>query len=109
MTLAAEALLEGEAGAPSTKQGRLGAAVLPRALCPIQRDRVVTVDIPEIGSAQDASKAAAAVLAACAAGEISTNDAANLIGLLGTYVRLLETGDIEQRLQALEAASGGSS
>jgi hypothetical protein len=116
VTLVAEALLEGEAEAlirkliDKAKEGDIGALrfCLDR-LCPIQRDRLVTVDIPEIGSVQDAGKAAAAILAACAAGEISTSDAANLISLVGSYVRLLEVGEIEQRLQVLEAASRGAS
>jgi hypothetical protein len=113
VTLAAEALLEGEAEAltrkliDKAKEGDIGALrfCLER-ICPIRRDRLVTIDIPEIGSVQDASRAAAAILGACAAGEISTNDAANLIGLIGDYVRLIEVGEIEQRLRALEAAGG---
>jgi hypothetical protein len=64
--------------------------------------------MPEIGSAQDASKAAAAVLAACAAGEISTAEAADLMGLVTSCVRLLEISEIEARLRVLETAAGGT-
>jgi hypothetical protein len=78
-------------------------------ICPIQRDRLVTVGIPGIGSVQDASKAAAAILSACAAGEISTNNAANVIGLIERCVRLLEAEELEARLRALEVAAGISS
>jgi hypothetical protein len=115
-TLAAEALLEGEAETLTrkligkAKEGDISALrfCLDR-ICPIRRDRLVTVEMPEIRSAEDASKAAAAVLAACAAGEISTAEAADLMDLVATYVRLLEIGEIEARLRVLEAAAGVSS
>jgi Family of unknown function (DUF5681) len=115
-TLAAEVLLEGEAETlvrkliDKAKGGDISALrfCLER-ICPARRDRLVTVVMPEIGSVQDASKAAAAVLAACAAGEISTGEAADLMGLVASYVRLLEIGDIEARLRAVETASGVSS
>jgi hypothetical protein len=112
-TLAAEALFDGEAEAlarkliEKAKAGDSGALrfCLER-ICPPRRDRIVTVEMPEIGSIQDAGKAAAAVLAACAAGEISTAEAADLMGLMTSCVRLLESCDIEARLRALETATG---
>jgi hypothetical protein len=114
-TLAAEALLEGEAEAltrkliDKAKEGDISALrfCLER-ICPPRRDRLVTVEMPEIGSVQEASKAAAAVLAACAAGEISTSEAADLMGLVASYVRLLESCEIEARLRAVEVAAGVS-
>jgi Family of unknown function (DUF5681) len=112
-TIAAEALLEGEAEAltrkliDKAKEGDISALRLSfDRIYPARRDRVVTVDLPEIASAQDAGKAAAAVLAACAAGEISIAEARDLVGLIESYVHLLESSEIEARLQALEAASG---
>jgi hypothetical protein len=70
---------------------------------------LVTVEIPEIGSIEDASKAAPAVLAACAGGEISTDEAADLMGLIASCVRLLESSEIEARLRALETGAGVAS
>jgi hypothetical protein len=115
-TLAAEAVLEGEAEIlarkliDKAKEGDISALrfALER-ICPPQRERLVTVEIPEIKSAQDASKAAAAVVAACAAGDISTGEAADFMGLVASYVRLLEVGEIEARLKAVEDATGISS
>jgi Family of unknown function (DUF5681) len=114
-TLASEALLDGEAETltrkliDKAKDGDIGALrfCLER-ICPPRRDRLVTVEMPEIASAQEASKAAAAVLAACAAGEISTGEAADLMGLVTSYVRLLEAGELESRLRVVEAAAGVS-
>jgi hypothetical protein len=115
-TLAAEALLEGEAEAltrkliEKAKEGDINALRLCLdRIYPPRRDRLVSLEMPEIGSALDASKAAAALLAACAAGEISAREAAGLMDLVARYVGLLEIGEIETRLQALENASGVSS
>jgi Family of unknown function (DUF5681) len=115
-TTAVEALLEGEAETLTRRlidKANEGDSGLLRfcvdRICPPRRDRVVTVEIPEIASTQDAGKAAAAVLAACAAGEISIADARDLVGLIESYVRLLESSEIEARLRALEAAAGASS
>jgi hypothetical protein len=115
-TVAAEALLEGEAETltrkliDKAKEGDIGALrfCLER-ICPPRRDRIVTVEMPEIESVQDAGKAAATVLAACAAGEISTEEAADLMGLVASYVRMLESSEIEARLRAVETAAGVSS
>jgi hypothetical protein len=114
-TLAAEALLEGEAEAltrklvDKAKEGNISALrfCLDR-ICPPRRDRVVTIEMPEIGSLQDAGKAATTIFAACAAGEISTGEAADLLALLTTLLRLLEGGEFEARLEAVEDAAGVS-
>ena len=114
-TLAAEALLEGEAEAltrklvDKAKEGDISALrfCLDR-ICPPRRDRVVTIEMPEIGSLEDAGKAASTIFAACAAGEISTGEAADLLALLTTVLRLLEGGEIEARLKAVEDAAGVS-
>jgi hypothetical protein len=115
-TIAIEALLEGEAETLTRKlidKAREGDLATLRfcldRIYPARRDRVVTVEMPEIASAQDASKAAAAVLTACAAGEISIADARDLVGLIEMYVRLLESSEIDARLGVLEAAAGVSS
>jgi Family of unknown function (DUF5681) len=112
-TIAAEALLEGEAETltrkliDKAKEGDISALrfCLER-ICPPRRDRLVAVDMPEIASVQDAGEAATAVLAACAAGEISTGEAADFMGLVASYIRLLESTQMEARLRAVEAAAG---
>jgi hypothetical protein len=115
-TVAAEALLEGEAETLTrklidiAKEGDVSALRFwLERIFPARRDRVVTVDMPEIASVQDAGRAAAAVLAACAAGEISIAEASELVRLIESYVRLLEISEIEARVRALEAVAGVSS
>lgn len=54
-------------------------------------------------SAHDASVAAGAVLQALSAGELSTTEAAGLMGLMETYRRTLELTELEKRIVALEA------
>jgi uncharacterized protein YjaG (DUF416 family) len=70
---------------------------------PARRDRLVTFEMPKIESAKDACAASAAILTACANGELSPNEAVELMGLVATHVRLLEETEWEARLAALEA------
>jgi hypothetical protein len=115
-TIAAEALLDGEAetlmrkAVEKAKEGDMGALrfCLER-VCPPRRDRVVNFEMPEIESVQDATKAASAVLAACAAGQISPGEAAEIMNLVSSFVRMLETSAFDERLAALESAVGGAS
>jgi hypothetical protein len=66
---------------------------------PARRERLVTLVLPKIESAKDACAASAAILAACANGELSPGEAAELMA----HIRVLETNDLEARLAALEA------
>jgi hypothetical protein len=65
--------------------------------------RTVEFELPKIETAADAATASSAVLIACSRGEISPNEAGQILALLASHVRMLETNDIEQRLAALEA------
>lgn len=58
--------------------------------------------LPIMESAQDAAKAAAAVLEAVAAGEITPTEGAHMMGLVDAYRRALETTELEARMAALE-------
>jgi hypothetical protein len=115
-TLAIEALLEGEMESltrtliEKAKQGDMGALRLciDRVL-PARRDRTVSFDLPEIESSGDAVKAAAAVMRACAAGELSPHEALTIMELVDKWVRALELCEIDKRLTTLEKAAGGES
>lgn len=62
-----------------------------------------TFDLPpKIETAADAAKASSAVLTECAAGNLSTSEAAAIMGLISSHVRVLEISEIEGRLEALE-------
>jgi hypothetical protein len=114
-TVLAEQLLDGEAGALLRKvidkalEGDTAALrlCLDRVLPP-RRDRLVTFALPKIETAKDACAAAAAILAACANGELSPREAVELVGLVGAYVQMLETSQLEAGLAALEAGKAPS-
>ncbi len=72
-------------------------------LVPPCRDRPVHFTLPTLNSADDASKAMAAITAAVACGELTPIEAAELSSLVEVFVRAIEARDFETRLQALEA------
>jgi len=109
-TLAAEALLDGEAEVLTRKAIELALAgdspalrlCLDRILPP-RRERPVRFALPLLEGAGDAVAAMAAITAAVAAGEISPGEATELSRLVQGYVVALEARDFDQRLRAIEA------
>lgn len=109
-TLAAEALLEGEAESLTRKAIDLALAsddIAALRLClervlPARRGRLVQFDLPPLRAASDAPRAMAAITNAVAAGEITISEAGDLAKLVETYVKALETAELEARLTALE-------
>lgn len=113
MTLAAEALLNGEAQQLTRKAVALALKgnVACLRLClerlvPPRRDRLVRFTISTMNSAGDACKAMAAIATAVAAGELTPNEAAGISNVVAAYVRAVEATDIERRLRLLEEAQG---
>jgi uncharacterized protein DUF5681 len=108
-TRAVEELLDGEAEALTRKaidkalEGDMAALrmCLDRLLPP-RRDRLVNFELPTIESAGDALKASSAILAACAAGQLSLCEAVEFQSLVSTHVRMHESNDFEARIAALE-------
>src|SRR5262249_36623795 len=78
-------------------------------MLPPRRDRLVTFALPEIKTAADACAASAAILAACANGELTPHEAVELAGIVAAHVRLLESTELEARLADLEARCESSS
>jgi len=111
VSLLVEQLIENEAEAltraalmlAKAGDGALLKALLDR-LAPPRRERPVQVDLPPLQSPQDAPNIAAALLGLAASGELTPSEAQGLAGLLESYRRQSELADLEQRLQALEAA-----
>jgi Family of unknown function (DUF5681) len=108
-TMAVEQLLDGEAEALTRKlvEKALEGDVAALRLCfdrllPPRRDRPVVFELPKIESAKDALAASSAILAACAAGKLSPSEAAELMGLVATHVRMFEAIETEAGLTALE-------
>ena len=108
-TLAAEALLEGQAEAITQKvvdmalEGDLTAArmCLDRIL-PVRRERRVRFDLPPINSAEDVANAMRAIAAALAFGELSPSEAAEVGSFVGWHAKAIEVFELEQRIKLLE-------
>jgi hypothetical protein len=108
-TMAIEELLDGEAEGLTRKaigkalEGDMAALRLCLdRLLPPRRERPITFDLPKIESAKDAQAASSAILAACAAGDLSPGEATAVMDLVSTYIRTLEATELEARLSALE-------
>jgi len=109
--MAVEALLDNEATALTRKaiERALEGDLVALRLClerilPARRDRPVAFALPTVGTAADALAASSAILQACAEGALSPMEAREIMDLLSTHVRTLETTEIEARLCALEKA-----
>jgi uncharacterized protein DUF5681 len=108
-TLAAEALLEGEAEGITRKlidkalEGDMTALrmCLDRLVAP-RRERCISFELPKIETAADAANASAALIAECAAGNVSSSEATEIMALISSHVRVLEVMELEARVIALE-------
>jgi Family of unknown function (DUF5681) len=108
-TLAAEALLDGEAEDLTRKAIELAKAgdMAALRLCldrivPARRDRHVVFELPPVACAADAVKASAALVAAVAVGDLTPAEAGELGKLIEAYVKALEATDFAARLENLE-------
>jgi len=108
-TMAAEALLDGEAEKltrTAIDKALEGDSVALRLclerLVPPRKDSPITIELPPITSAADVVSASAAVLSAVGAGEISPDEAGRVMALLTAHKNIVETGDLESRIAALE-------
>ena len=105
-TLAALALLEGEAEALTRRAIELALAgdtvalklVLDRLL---PKGRAVRLDLP-LRTLPDLDRATEAIRGALAEGAVTLDEVVTLTGLVETRRRLLETTELERRLAALE-------
>ncbi len=112
ITLAVEALMEGqhEALTKVAIEKALEGDMVALRLCldriaPARKDTPVSVDLPEVRTASDTVAASAAVLAAVSAGEITPDEAGRVMALLTAHKNIVESGDLEKRIAALEAQS----
>jgi len=109
-TIAAEALLDGEAEALTRKAVEMALAGDGTALrlcldriIPPRRERPVRFKMPALQSSADAVAAMAAIAAAVAQGHLTPGEAAELSNMVGNYVKSLEAAEFDERLRALEA------
>jgi hypothetical protein len=113
-TLAVEALLEGEAEAIGRKcvdlalgGDTLALRLVLERIAPVRRGRPVCFALPPLDAAADLSGALGAVLAAVASGELTTDEASSLAGIIEMRRRSLELVELEQRIGALEQSRRG--
>jgi len=111
-TLAAAAFLAGESEALTRRAVELALAGDPTAmrLClerilPPCRERTVKFALPPIESAADIAAAMKAVTSALAGGAITPGEAERIAAVVDTFVRAIDAGDFDRRLQELEDAS----
>jgi hypothetical protein len=111
-TTAAMALLDGQAEALTQKAietalaGDTGALRLCLdRIAPPRKDAPVSFTLPPMATAKDAATAAGAILGAVALGDVTPLEAAQVMGLIETYRRTLETCDLEARVAALESGA----
>ena len=108
-TLAAQALLDGEAEALTRKavelalEGDLTALRLClERIVPPRKDSPVKVTLPTLESAADIPTVTNALLEAVARGELTPSEAQAVAGLVEAHRKALETEELERRIAALE-------
>ena len=108
-TLAAEALLDGEAEVLTrkvielAKDGDMTALRLCfDRLLPVRRSRPVIFDLPDTSTPEGILAAHDAVLAAVATGEVTPEEAQIICGLIDTRRRAIDTYELDRRMSALE-------
>jgi hypothetical protein len=110
VTLAIEALLEGqhEALTQAAISKALEGDTTALRLCldriaPPRKDAPITFQLPAIATAADTVSASSSLLSAVAAGEVTPDEAGRVMALLTAHKALVEAGDLEARIAALEA------
>ena len=110
-TLAIEALLDGEAEALTRKAVAMalqGDTVALRLcmdrICPPRKDRPISFKVPPVNNVSDAASVIRSVMEEVAIGSISPGEAKAVSEVLECYRRLVETSELEHRLEALEAS-----
>ncbi|QHD70165.1 hypothetical protein GS397_00795 [Sphingobium yanoikuyae] len=71
-------------------------------LAPPRKDSPISIALPVVRNAADAVEASSAVLAAVAAGEVTPDEAGRVMALLTAHRSIIEIGDLENRIKALE-------
>ena len=113
-TVAAEALLEGEAQALTRKAIELALEGDTTALrlcleriVPQRRSRTVAFDTPRIDRVEDLARAIGSIFQEVAGGGLRLDEGTALVGMLESKRRAMETVDLEKRLRALETQGAG--
>ena len=108
--MAVEALLEGQHAALTQKAIDLALSGDGTALrlcldriAPARKDSPIAFALPPIITVADTVTASASLLSAVAEGEVTPDEAGRVMALLTAHRALVEAGDLEARITALEA------
>ena len=108
-TLAVESLMQGQAEAVAQRAVELALGgdtamirVILDRVSPVPKDKPVTLELPPMACAADLPRATESVLAAVADGSLTPSEATAVAGLLEAHRRALETGELANRIEALE-------
>jgi hypothetical protein len=112
-TLAAEALLDGESEALTRKaidmamsgDGSALRLCMDRLVAP-RKDRPISFALPPLETTGDIVKAASAVVAGVAAGDLTPSEAMDLGKLIDSFANAMKADDLHKRMEAIEAALG---
>jgi hypothetical protein len=111
-TLLMEGLLADDAEAigrkaiAMAKQGDMAAIRLCMdRLAPVRKGEPVAFELPPLDKPADSVAAAAEIVAAVAAGELTPSEAADLAKVVDVYVRAIATTAFDERLTELEATT----
>ena len=108
-TMAALALLEGEAQALTRKaiEEAMGGNMVALKLClerlvPVAKERPVDITFPKVSDASDLAKLTATLLSAVGNGDLDSGQASSLARVIDSHRNALELTEIESRLQKIE-------
>jgi len=111
-TMAAQALLDGEAEALTRKavelalEGNMAALKLClERLLPPRKERSVSLNLPAMDSVDALPALTAALMSAVASGQLTIGEAAGLSTLAANHGKALELVELEKRISALEEKS----
>ena len=71
-------------------------------IAPPRKDAPISFELPPIKTAADTVSASAALLQAVSDGEVTPDEAGRVMALLTAHKALVEAGDLEARIAALE-------
>jgi hypothetical protein len=104
--LADDAEAIGRKAIEMAKQGDMAAIrVCMDRLSPVRKGEPVAFELPPLNKPADSVAAAAEIVAAVSAGELTPSEAAELAKVIDVYVRAIATNAFDERLTKLEATT----
>ncbi len=87
---------------PTLDQRLSAATTLARKTVPDAKDKAISIDMPEINTAEHAVQAVGSILVAVTGGEITPSEGQVLAGIVENFRKAIETHDLDKRVAALE-------